>query len=79
MICETGMPVNEPQMSKDAMEYLLTETYKLNECLGVFYWEPQTDGVWKPSEYEGLGWRAYDKGAFKDGRPTIALEPFINR
>ena len=79
MICETGMPVNEPQMSKDAMEYLLTETYKLNECLGVFYWEPQTDGVWKPSEYEGLGWSAYDKGAFKDGRPTIALEPFINR
>lgn len=78
MICETGMPVNEPQMSADAMQYILDEAYKLNECLGVFYWEPQTDGVWKPAEYEGLGWNAYDKGAFKNGRPTKALDAFGN-
>jgi hypothetical protein len=23
-----------------------------------------------------LGWNAYDKGAFKDGKATIALDPF---
>lgn len=76
IICETGMPVNEPQMSKDAVRYILDETKKIDDCHGVFWWEPQTDGKWKPSSYTALGWNAYDKGAFKDGRPTIALDPF---
>lgn len=76
MICETGMPVDAPQTAKAAMAYLLEEAYKINECLGVFYWEPQTDGVWKPSDYDDLGWGAYGMGAFRDGRPTAALEPF---
>ncbi len=76
MICEIGMPVWEPQMSKDAVKYILEETRKIEDCHGVFYWEPQTDGVWKPSSYNALGWNAYDKGAFKNGRPTIALDPF---
>lgn len=76
MLCEIGMPVWEPQMSKEAIEYILQETQKIEDCHGVFYWEPQTDGVWKPSAYNALGWNAYDKGAFKNGRPTMALDPF---
>lgn len=76
MICETGMPVNEHQMAKNALQYILNETRKLNYCQGVFYWEPQTDGIWKPSDYEVLGWNAYQMGAFRDGRPTEALDPF---
>ena len=76
MVCEIGMPVWEPQMSKEAVEYILQETKKIEGCHGVFYWEPQTDGVWKPSSYNALGWNAYDKGAFKNGKPTIALAPF---
>ena len=79
MICETGMPVSEPQMAKNAMEYILTQAEAIKECLGVFYWEPQTDGVWKPSNYSDLGWNAYNMGAFRDGRPTIALAPFKSR
>lgn len=78
IICETGMPVSEPQMSKDAMQYILEQTRQIEECHGVFYWEPQTDGTWKPSSYSALGWNAYDKGAFRNGRPTAALEPFKN-
>ncbi len=78
MICEVGMPVSEPQMSKDALSYILDETAKIEDCHGVFYWEPQTDGRWKPSSYADLGWNAYDKGAFADGRPTAALDPFKN-
>ena len=76
MICEIGMPVWEPQMSKNAVQYILDETKKIEECHGVFYWEPQTDGVWKPASYAALGWNAYDKGAFKNGKATIALDPF---
>ena len=76
MICELGMPVSEPQMSKEAIRYILDETSKIEKCSGVFYWEPQTDGVWKPAGYYDLGWSAYDKGAFKDGKPTEALDPF---
>ena len=79
MICETGMPVSEPQMAKNAMEYILTQAEDIEECLGVFYWEPQTDGVWKPSNYTDSGWNAYNMGAFRDGRPTITLDPFRNR
>lgn len=78
MICEIGMPVSEPQMSKEALQYVLDQTRKIEDCHGVFYWEPQTDGKWKPSGYAALGWSAYDKGAFQNGRPTIALDPFKN-
>lgn len=76
IICETGMPVSEPAMSRQALQYILDETRKIEECHGIFCWEPQTDGKWKPSSYSALGWNAYDKGAFKDGKPTEALDPF---
>lgn len=67
MICETGMPVEEPQMSKEALQYIIDKTMEIKECHGVFYWEPQAH-----KGYNG----GYDKGAFADGKPTIALDPF---
>jgi arabinogalactan endo-1,4-beta-galactosidase len=76
IICETGMPVSEPQKSKEAIQYILDEAQKIEKCQGVFYWEPQTDGIWKPSSYTTLGWGPYSMGAFKNGRPTAALDPF---
>jgi arabinogalactan endo-1,4-beta-galactosidase len=76
MLCEVGMPVSEPQTARQAMQYILDATRKMDPCHGVFYWEPQTDGVWKPSSYTVLGWNAYNMGAFSKGRPTAALEPF---
>ena len=76
MICETGLPVSEPQMAKEALHKLISETAAIEGCLGTFYWEPQTDGVWKPESYNALGWNAYDKGAFKNGQATTALAPF---
>jgi arabinogalactan endo-1,4-beta-galactosidase len=76
MVCEVGLPVSEPEMAKDAIQYILDETRKIEGCHGIFMWEPQTDGVWKPESYNSLGWSAYDKGAFKDGKATIALDPF---
>ena len=79
MICEFGMPVSEPQMTKEALQYVLDQTAKTDECLGLFYWEPQTDGVWKPASYNSLGWNAYNMGAFQNGKATAALEPFIQK
>lgn len=76
MLCEVGMPVSEPEIAKTAFGYILEQTRSIEQCHGVFCWEPQTDGVWKPSSYDSLGWGAYNMGAFKDGRPTAALDPF---
>ena len=79
MLCETGMPVSEPEIAEAAIRYILDEAVKTDVCHGVFYWEPQTDGVWKPSSYKDLGWNAYDMGAFSKGRATAALNPFRNQ
>ena len=76
MLCEIGMPVSEPETAKTAFGYILEQTKKIEDCHGVFCWEPQTDGVWKPSSYDALGWGAYNMGAFRNGRPTAALDPF---
>ncbi len=69
MICETGMPCSQPEMSKDAIGYILDGCRKIEDCHGVFYWEPEA-----PEGYNG----GYGLGAFKDGRPTAALDPFKN-
>lgn len=78
MICETGVKtyINEDTAASVLSEFM-KEAKKLEQCAGVFYWEPQADGSWKPSHYKTLGWNAYDMGAFsKDGRPTSVLSCF---
>ena len=67
MICETGMPVTNPENAKAMLTYLLEKTKALECCKGVFYWEPQA-----PNGYND----GYGLGAFKDGKPTAALDPF---
>lgn len=67
MICETGMPVSNPEIAKEMLTYLLEKTKALDCCKGVFYWEPQA-----PDGYND----GYGLGAFKDGKPTVALDPF---
>ena len=29
---------------------------------GVFYWEPEVYGGWRPAEYIPLGWGSYNMG-----------------
>lgn len=77
MICETGFDVTQPALAREVMIDLFQRMTAIEGCAGIFYWEPQTDGVWKPGYYENLGWSAYNKGAFtSDGRPTMALDAF---
>lgn len=77
MVVETGMPLSTPEASERVMAKLVAGARQRSACAGVFYWEPQTDGTWRPQSYVAKGWRAYDKGAFTtEGRPTAILAPF---
>lgn len=67
IICETGMPVTNPDIAKEMLSYLLEKTQELECCKGVFYWEPQA-----PNGYND----GYGLGAFQNGKPTAALDPF---
>lgn len=46
-------------------------------CAGVFYWEPEVYGWWKPASYTSFynNWSAYNMGAFlSNGTPSSVLE-----
>ena len=61
------------------MHDLMNRMKSIPQCAGVFYWEPEVDGQWKPAYYQQLGWGAYGMGSFTtDGRPTAALDAFSN-
>lgn len=80
MICETGFEVTQPALANRVMVDLFNRMKEVDGCHGIFYWEPQVDGVWKPKFYDTLNWGAYGKGAFtRDGRPTQALDAFGGR
>lgn len=80
MICETGFEVKKPNLASEVMIDLFNRMKKIQLCSGIFYWEPQVDGVWKPKFYDTLGWGAYGMGAFTtSGKPTKALDAFGNK
>ena len=66
----------------------MTEVKKIDRCKGVFYWEPEVYGGWKPAiyslpdqinKYAGKKetWGAYDMGAFlSDGRASSVMNAF---
>ena len=54
-------------------------------CSGIFYWEPEVDGTWKPAVYsktvkkhgKNEEWNAYDMGAFTRSGSTFSPNPAI--
>ena len=67
MICEVGMSWDEAATSKEFLTELIAQSKAIDECLGVFYWEPQSYG----------GWNGYTLGAFDEsGKPTVAMDAF---
>lgn len=64
MLCEAGMPYNEPDRAYDFLKYLKDYGWGKGHFDGIFYWEPEA-----PAGYNG----GYDKGCFENGRPTKAL------
>ena len=84
MVCEVGVkaPASEIATSTQCLTDFMNSVKSLSVCAGVFYWEPQVDGKWKPSIYEksDRNWGAYSMGAFtSDGStfsPTSILSAF---
>ena len=79
MIAEIGMFANNPE-SEVVMADFVARAQVIDSCAGVFYWEPEVYGGWRPAEYIPLGWGSYDMGAFtEDGQPSevmrILLKP----
>lgn len=66
MLVEFGMPASQPSQSRDCLQYLLDNTKSFSWFKGIFLWEPE-------SEKSRNG---YEYGAFSDGKPTTALDPF---
>ena len=72
MIAEVGTFAGE-SLSDTVMTDFVERIEAIDSCAGIFYWEPQCYGGWRPAEYIPLGWGSYSMGAFTDdGR---AAEP----
>ncbi len=84
MITEVGVKKSDVAKGKECLEAFMMAARSIDRCVGVFYWEPEVDGSWKPAIYNripsawgGGSWNAYDSGAFtSDGKPTAILDPF---
>ncbi|MBR1569739.1 MAG: glycosyl hydrolase 53 family protein [Bacteroidales bacterium] len=71
------------------LQSFMTELRKIDGCKGVFYWEPEVYGNWKPAVYgmpeeltrltgtkQGI-WGTYNQGAFNsDGSPSDIMNAF---
>lgn len=69
MLCEIGMHHTLEADCEKAIDSIISEFKDASVLEGVFYWEPETD----PTDPK---FNNYNKGAFKNGRPTRALAPF---
>lgn len=77
MVVETGYSCSNETLAAQVMSDFMTKVKGASGCAGVFYWEPELYGWWKPSYYNTVGWNAYNKGAFtSQGRPAAALDAF---
>ena len=78
MVCEVGVKTQANEtIAAQVLAAFMTEAKKVEACAGVFYWEPQVYGSWKPAYYTTLNWNAYDMGAFTStGKPSKVMDAF---
>lgn len=78
MVCEVGVKTQANESTAaQVLSAFLTEAKKIKAFAGVFYWEPQVYGGWKPAYYSTLNWNAYDMGAFTStGKPSKVMDAF---
>ena len=78
MIAEVGTSQGNDSLAAAVMQDFLDRIAPIDSCVGIFYWEPECYGGWKPKEYDALGWGPYLMGAFtEDGRPAPALKAML--
>ena len=86
MICEVGM-MNYGSgeqydkiaaLSDTVMMDFVQRMERIDGCKGIFYWEPEVYGGWRPQEYVPLGWGGYDMGSFTpEGKPSPAIRTLL--
>lgn len=68
MICEVGMPADQPTACLSFLTDLIGKVRSV-QGLGLFYWEP-----------ESYNWQGYGLGAFDNtGKPTVAMNAFNHK
>lgn len=78
MIAEVGMFANDPE-SELVMEDFMNSITAIDSCAGIFYWEPEVYGGWRPTEYIPLGWGSYEMGAFTpEGTPSEVMQIMLS-
>lgn len=93
MVSEVGVktPAGEAK-AKQLLQSFVDEVKTIKGCAGVFYWEPQVDGSWRPEVYtkpdelkrltgqnQSGWWNAYGMGAFNtSGAPTSVMNVFAD-
>lgn len=78
MIAEVGTFANDTT-SATVMQDFVQRIGAIDSCAGIFYWEPQVYGGWRPAEYIPLGWGSYDMGAFtQDGQPSDVMRIMLS-
>lgn len=78
MIAEVGMFANNPE-SELVMDDFIQRITAIDSCAGIFYWEPEVYGGWRPAEYIPLGWGSYDMGAFTpEGQPSKVMQILLS-
>ena len=78
MIAEVGMFANDT-LSPVVMADFINRITAIDSCAGIFYWEPEVYGGWRPAEYIPLGWGSYDMGAFTpEGQPSQVMEIMLS-
>ena len=77
MIAEVGTFANDPT-SVSVMADFIDRITAIDSCAGIFYWEPEVYGGWRPAEYIPLGWGSYGMGAFtEEGEPSETLRVML--
>ena len=77
IVSEVGVRSDTEDASAQLLQSFMDSIKQVSACKGVFYWEPEVYGWWKPAVYSSLGWNAYDMGAFtSDGRPSSIMNAF---
>ena len=95
MVSEVGVKTKTPASeatAKQVLKSFVDEIKKIDGCAGVFYWEPEVDGTWRPEIYtkpaeltrltgvtQSGWWDAYGQGAFTaSGKPTSVMDVFAD-
>ena len=89
IVSEVGVKTNADEaVAAGVLSEFMAEAKKIDKCKGVFYWEPEVYGWWKPAiyslpdqieKYAGKRetWGGYDMGAFlSDGRASSVMDAF---